>query len=62
MARVVSDIAGNPFGVLSSGLRSMQRDQCATCHTRQRVGDSCLKCHNYHIGRIPKPGLPHPRL
>jgi len=62
MARVVSDIAGNPFGVLSSGLRSMQREQCATCHTRQRVGDSCLKCHNYHIDRISKPGLPHPRL
>jgi hypothetical protein len=60
MDRLVSDIAGNPFGVLSSGLKSMQRDQCATCHTRQRVGDSCLKCHNYHIGRVPKPGWLHP--
>ncbi|MFW6060217.1 MAG: multiheme c-type cytochrome, partial [Phycisphaeraceae bacterium] len=26
----------------------IQRNTCASCHTPDRAGDSCLDCHNYH--------------
>ncbi len=27
----------------------MQKGQCASCHTPHGAGDSCLKCHRYHV-------------
>lgn len=33
-----------------SGFQPTGKAVCAECHTHQRAGDSCLKCHNYHIG------------
>ena len=54
------EVAHHSLGVLGTGLQTMQREQCATCHTRQSVGDSCLKCHNYHIGRVRNSALSRP--
>ncbi|MEP3479076.1 MAG: hypothetical protein ABJZ55_07510 [Fuerstiella sp.] len=33
----------------ASGLTSVQRADCAKCHTPDLAGDSCLQCHNYHV-------------
>ncbi len=27
----------------------MQKQTCSNCHTRQAAGDSCTKCHSYHV-------------
>lgn len=34
----------------SSSFTGMKREICLECHTPKRAGDSCLGCHNYHIG------------
>jgi len=31
------------------GFDKLRREKCTTCHQPQLAGDSCLKCHNYHI-------------
>ncbi|MBC8289886.1 MAG: hypothetical protein H8E37_06180 [Planctomycetes bacterium] len=33
-----------------SGFGPTSKAICAECHTHERAGDSCLKCHNYHVG------------
>lgn len=33
-----------------SGFRPTSKTVCAECHVRDRAGDSCVKCHNYHVG------------
>ncbi|PYJ03164.1 MAG: hypothetical protein DME25_13115, partial [Verrucomicrobia bacterium] len=42
-----------------SNFAPVQKDVCARCHTGQQAGDSCLQCHDYHIGKF-KPTLPLP--
>lgn len=49
----------NPFAAWSvnlnagtpgcSGFMPTSKAVCAECHTPQHAGDSCLKCHNYHV-------------
>ncbi len=29
---------------------AMTKETCAGCHTPEAAGDSCLTCHNYHVG------------
>ena len=36
-----------------SSFTSMGKATCATCHVQKAAGDSCLTCHNYHVGRLP---------
>jgi len=43
----------SPHATLTSGFQVMHRSDCATCHTPKLAGESCLKCHNYHIGNFP---------
>ena len=31
--------------------QSMDKASCVNCHVSQTVGDSCLLCHQYHIGK-----------
>lgn len=38
----------------TSGFGAVQRNVCAECHTENRAGDSCLKCHNYHVGHFAR--------
>lgn len=39
----------DPHASLTSGFAPVKREFCANCHTTELAGDSCLKCHNYHI-------------
>ena len=32
------------------GFHPLTRTDCAQCHIPQAAGDSCLKCHRYHVG------------
>lgn len=41
----------------SSNFKSIDLGLCASCHTRKHAGESCLKCHNYHVGHFV-PTLP----
>lgn len=43
--------------VFRSNYLPIDRVLCAACHTRKYAGDSCLECHNYHIGHF-MPTLP----
>ncbi len=36
----------------TSNFRAMQKTVCATCHTSERAEDTCLTCHNYHLGTV----------
>ncbi|MEE8280367.1 MAG: hypothetical protein V3R55_06655 [Alphaproteobacteria bacterium] len=36
-----------------SNVLAVERKACTACHTEERAGDSCLTCHNYHIGTFP---------
>jgi hypothetical protein len=37
----------------TSNFRSIERKTCAGCHTAAKAGDSCVTCHDYHIGNFP---------
>jgi hypothetical protein len=38
----------------ASSFEPIEKSTCAGCHTSGEASDSCLNCHNYHIGeRIP---------
>ena len=36
-----------------SNFGNIERKTCAQCHTRNEARDSCVACHNYHIGDFP---------
>jgi hypothetical protein len=40
--------AAAPFGHLGD-FQPMKKQDCATCHTKQAAGDSCVSCHRYHL-------------
>jgi len=42
----------NPH-TFSSNFNPILRKVCAECHTKQVAGDSCVRCHNYHVGTFP---------
>jgi hypothetical protein len=31
--------------------RPIEKSLCASCHTPRAAGDSCVKCHQYHVGK-----------
>jgi hypothetical protein len=35
-----------------SNFAPMKKTDCSSCHTRGASGDSCLQCHNYHVGNF----------
>jgi hypothetical protein len=35
-----------------SNFLPMEKVTCVTCHTARQAGDSCLLCHNYHVGQF----------
>ena len=47
--------------LFESSFKSMGKATCATCHIQKAAGDSCLTCHNYHIGHLP-PAMPSGRF
>ncbi len=36
------------------GFKFMTKASCNNCHQPKLAGDSCTKCHNYHIGKPPR--------
>ena len=36
-----------------SSFNPIDQSVCETCHTASAAGDSCLTCHNYHVGTFP---------
>ena len=49
-------------GHFASNFTSMRREQCTSCHTAEQAGNSCLLCHNYHVGTFAAFGTPIGRL
>jgi hypothetical protein len=47
---------GDP-AVFRSNFRSVEVSMCASCHTQKYASESCLECHNYHVGHF-RPTLP----
>ncbi len=49
---------GDP-SVFAASFQPIKRELCADCHVAGKAPDSCVTCHNYHVGRIPQaPGVP----
>jgi len=42
----------NPM-TFASNFKPISRQTCANCHTKEKAGDTCLTCHNYHMGLFP---------
>ncbi len=40
----------------------IERETCARCHVKQSAGDSCVMCHQYHIGEFVTEGIPPTRI
>lgn len=36
----------------ASNFQAIRKIVCTTCHTSERAGDTCLTCHNYHVGTV----------
>ena len=36
----------------TSSFKRMTKATCSSCHTSELAGDTCLICHNYHVGEI----------
>jgi hypothetical protein len=43
--------------ILESSFVPISKAVCAKCHVQKAAGDSCLICHNYHVGNLP-PAMP----
>ena len=41
----------------ASNFKPLTRETCAACHTEERAGAACIKCHNYHVGDFPTGSL-----
>ena len=45
-----------------SNFASIERKTCAACHTQEEAGDSCLTCHEFHIGTFPRAMISAPEV
>jgi hypothetical protein len=36
----------------ASNFKSLSADTCAQCHQEGKAGESCVSCHNYHVGEF----------
>ena len=43
---------GRDVAMFESNFQPMKKSTCAACHQSDRAGDSCLSCHNYHVGEV----------
>jgi hypothetical protein len=48
----------NPHRFISD-FSPMSKQHCATCHNAKAAGESCQKCHNYHVDTIETWRLHH---
>ena len=47
--RVESPSHSTSLGIEQINFTPLERDACVGCHTPHAAGDSCTKCHRYHI-------------
>ncbi|MEC4681883.1 MAG: hypothetical protein VST67_14465, partial [Nitrospirota bacterium] len=45
----------------TSSFKLMTKGTCSSCHTSELAGDTCLICHNYHVGNIAPAFLEVPK-
>ena len=45
-----------------SNFKAIEKATCAACHTSTRAGESCLNCHNYHVGQFESTRVTEPPL
>ena len=45
----MSKSLGTNNRTFSSNFAPLTQESCASCHTPERAGNSCLTCHNYHV-------------
>ncbi|MEM9352777.1 MAG: hypothetical protein AAGA92_07170 [Planctomycetota bacterium] len=48
-ASVSASYTGHDPHQFTPGFLPVEKNLCASCHTPQAAGDSCQKCHNYHV-------------
>lgn len=53
-ADVMPFFVGNDPAKFVSNFKSIDKATCAGCHKPDAAGDSCLRCHNYHVGSSSK--------
>jgi hypothetical protein len=56
-AAATTSVGGNPDS-RSLDFAPLRKQTCARCHNARGAGQSCLLCHNYHVGRFPAGGAP----
>ena len=49
-AKVMSTYAGRSPHKFEPGFELLSKASCAECHVSGAAGDSCLQCHQYHVG------------
>ena len=45
-----------------SNFAAMKQETCAACHVEQSAGDTCMMCHQYHIGEFATESIPATRV
>ena len=43
---------GGPGSPHFGNFKAIDKATCAVCHTKNKAGEGCLTCHNYHVGRF----------
>lgn len=51
LAKVMASYAGTNATNFENGFQPLTKQDCAECHTPKAAGDSCLQCHQYHVGK-----------
>ena len=57
-ARLAAEAVDSDFKLVDYA----ERQRCAQCHVPERAGDSCLSCHNYHVGELKAPRQADPAI
>ena len=48
-SKYLAGFQGFDASKFDSNFQSIKKETCVECHVPKKAGDSCLKCHNYHI-------------
>ncbi len=38
--------------IFQSNFKTLNRSECSGCHQKERVGEDCVSCHNFHVGQF----------
>lgn len=50
LAQVMATYADTNATAFQNGFQPLTKQSCAECHTPKAAGDSCIQCHQYHVG------------